>query len=348
MRIRKNDLILLNSISDFGYKKLNGLLDRFGNTTQIVKSFPKKAFNIKNIEHELKLIDKKRINTISVFDEQYPYLLKQISSPPIILYVEGNIDCLNDTIIAVVGSRNCTPYGISMTKKLCSVFAESGITVVSGMARGIDTAAHRQALDFSGKTVAVLGSGLDNIYPSQNKPLAKTISKEGALISEFPMNTLPLRHNFPRRNRIISGLSKGVVVVEAREKSGALITANFALDQNRDVFAVPGKANSDYCKGCNSLIKQGAKITCEPSDVIDEIFPELLNKAPQKQEKENSLDNIPSGQRIIFDLLSDEPLEIDVLTEKLNINSQQALPDLLQLELSGLIKQLPGKLYIRN
>ena len=350
MKGTTKDLVLLNSIPNFGYKKLQVLLGKFGNTTNIVNSIkPKKAFNI---EEEIELINKQNIHIVTIFDKKYPDNLKQIHSPPIVLYVNGRIEDTGGNTVAVVGSRDCTYYGKNMTGRICSSLAKLNITVVSGMARGIDTVAHKETLTAGGKTVAILGSGLNRIYPSENKKLSEKIAQNGTLISEFPMNTPPLKENFPRRNRIISGLSKGVVVTEAPERSGALITADFALEQGKEVFAVPGAANSDNSKGCNNLIKQGAKLTCDSFDIIEELFPEILDSHPAKEqwdsEKKLALANIPADNKKVYELLSDEPIDINSLIDELNLSSQEVSSRLLHLELAGLVKQLPGKLYVKK
>jgi len=224
---------------------------------------------------ELELAAKEHIRIVSIFDESYPTNLKNIFSPPILLYVKGKLLTRDVAGVAMVGSRRPTPYGRLTAERLSAELAGRGITVVSGMARGIDTATHKSALKAGGRTIAVLGSGLDIIYPAENRALAEQIASSGAVISEFPMGTRPLRKNFPRRNRVISGLSLGVVVVEAAQKSGSLITAGFALDQGREVFAVPGKIDSYASKGTHSLIKQGAKLVEDSEDIIEELRPIL-------------------------------------------------------------------------
>ncbi|MCF7870855.1 MAG: DNA-processing protein DprA [Candidatus Omnitrophica bacterium] len=227
--------------------------------------------NSKILENELKLIERDKIKVVDFFETEYPYCLKQINYPPLVLYLKGNIGLLGKESIAVVGTRTPTKYGkltaFDFSYKLCSL----GLNVVSGLALGIDKAAHEGALAASGFTIGVLGSGLNCIYPNQNRELAKSIFKKGLMVSEYPLNTKPLASNFPRRNRIISGLSKGVVVIEAAQRSGALITANFAVKQNREVFAVPGKIDQFQSKGPNSLIKEGAKLVDSIEDILEEI-----------------------------------------------------------------------------
>jgi DNA processing protein len=233
--------------------------------------------NSKILESELKLIEKDKIKVIDFFEPEYPYYLKQINYPPLVLYLKGNIDLLDTESVAIVGTRTPTKYGrltaFNFAYKLCCL----GLNIVSGLALGIDKAAHEGALAASGSTVGVLGSGLNCIYPSQNRKLARSIFEKGLMVSEYPLNTKPLASNFPRRNRIISGLSKGVVVIEAAQRSGALITANFALGQNREVFAVPGNIDQFQSKGPHSLIKEGAKLTESVEDILEELkFEDLV------------------------------------------------------------------------
>lgn len=369
MNSATKNLIILNSIQDFGYKKLEVLLKRFDDDISGIFSLKPRVLNaikgispllagkilksedVFNIEEELELISKEKINIITIFDKEYPDNLKQISSPPIVLYIKGNLENLNKPAVAIVGSRNCTYYGRNMTRRICSSFAKLDIVVVSGMARGIDTAAHQETLDFGGKTIAVLGSGLGRMYPPENKKLSERIAQNGVLISEFPMNTPPLKENFPRRNRIISALSRGVVVIEAPEKSGALITADFALEEGKEVFAIPGNADSYSSKGTNELIRQGAKITSCAFDIVEELFPELIDRYSKEEGKDGkkkiaTLD-IPTGDKKVYEILSNKPIGIDSLAEKLNANARDVMLNLLHLEIAGLVKQLPGKLFVR-
>ncbi len=280
------DYILLNMVEGFGFKKLESLLKVYGEPSLILKAPERELAKIENIgeviskkivslkgkvlDKELRLMEKRNVYAISVFDPNYPENLKNIYSPPIVLYIKGEIKREDIDAVAIVGSRMPSHYGISSAEKLSADLASYGITIVSGMARGIDTAAAKGALT-SGRTIAVLGSGLNDIYPAENKKLADEIGAHGAVISEFPMDTPPIKLNFPRRNRIISGLALGVVVVEAGEGSGALITANFALDDNRDVFAMPGRVDSKTSTGTNRLIKEGAKLVEGADDIIEEI-----------------------------------------------------------------------------
>lgn len=222
----------------------------------------------------MKILSKEnKTRTLSLLDKDYPANLKYIYDPPSILYIKGNILPEDTIAVAVVGSRRATYYGLKNAENLGFQLAAGGITIISGLARGVDSAAHRGALKARGRTIAVLGSGLNKIYPRENEELVEEIAQNGAVISEFALDTPPLRQNFPRRNRIISGLSLGVVVVEAAKRSGALITANFALEQGREVFALPGKIDSFTSKGTHDLIKQGAKLVESIEDIIEELEP---------------------------------------------------------------------------
>ncbi|MBU4011636.1 MAG: DNA-processing protein DprA, partial [Proteobacteria bacterium] len=259
---------------------IDGISDRLAG---VIKKY-KAPDNLKN---EIDEAIKKGYKILTMSDRQYPPLLLEIPDPPPILYVSGNLDSFSKNI-AVVGSRNATDYGISITKRLCSDLVSHNLTVVSGMARGIDTAAHEGALIGKGKTIAVLGSGLNRIYPAQNIKLFQKISENGAVISELPLSAEPDAFNFPARNRIISGISLGTVVVEATKRSGSLITAKLAAEQNREVFAVPGSIESFKSTGTHTLIKQGAKLVENVKDILDELSNILAypNNTPIQEEKE--------------------------------------------------------------
>ena len=221
-------------------------------------------------EDELRLIAKNKVICLDIFDSDYPTLLKEIDSFPLLLYVKGQPEILSKFLFAIVGSRLASEYGMRLARSYAQQLSSLGINIVSGLAKGIDTAAHQGAIE-SGETIAVLGNGLLNIYPRQNQQLAESIVERGALVSEFPLQTVPLRDNFPRRNRIVSGLSKGVLVVEAKARSGALITARLAVEQNRDVFATPGNINSFLSEGPHKLIKEGAKLVDRLEDILEEL-----------------------------------------------------------------------------
>ena len=224
-----------------------------------------------NLDKHIEYMEKHNIDIVSIQDAEYPEILKEIYDAPISLYVRGNKNILNELSVAIIGCRECTEYGRNITKNLSYNIAKNKINIVSGLAKGIDGIAHQGALFAGGKTVAVLGNGLDTIYPKENEHLAlEILQKGGAIISEYPLGTKPEKQNFPERNRIVSGMSKGIIVVEAKEKSGTLITVDFALEQGRDVFVVPGNINSEASIGTNDLIKQGAKLITSYKDVLEE------------------------------------------------------------------------------
>lgn len=285
---------------------------------------------------------------VTMADAAYPPLLLQIPDPPPFLYLFGEL-VPHMVNISVVGSRNATPYGISATKRLCGDLAMLGITVVSGMAIGIDTAAHEGALAEKGKTIAVLGSGFEKVYPAVNRKLFHKIAENGAVISEFPLATDPEAHNFPVRNRIISGLSLGTVVVEATKKSGSLITARLAAEQNREVFAVPGSIQSFKSMGTHTLIKQGAKLVEHARDILDELSPMIQSDQRADRLKQNKPPDMPPSlseeQLPVFKALGSYPVHIDDLVRNLSMEPGKLSSILLELELKGIVQQSPGKLF---
>jgi DNA processing protein len=295
---------------------------------------------------QINLMEKAGTELISYWDVDYPELLKRIADPPILFFLRGSRDALKRQSIAIVGTRIPSTYGKLMTEKLTGELVGNNLTIVSGLARGIDTIAHNTVVQMGGSTIAVLGSGVDVIYPDENKSLAQKICGDGAVISEFYMGAKPDAPHFPRRNRIISGLSLGTVVVEAGEKSGALITADCALDQNREVFALPGNANNPRGYGSNRLIQQGAKLVLTVNDILEEIEGQLdlFSNAEKKQRpKLSGLDEI------IYNLLSvSDSKHIDKIASESQKSIAQVLSALLSLELQGVVKQLVGKNFIRS
>ncbi len=276
-------------------------------------------------------------------------ILKQIPSPPLVLYVKGEIIRQDDFSLAIVGSRAASFYGLSLAEKFSADLAVRGITITSGMARGVDTAAHQGALKVNGRTIAVMGSGFNQLYPGQNKKLAEEIAENGAVISEFCLDEQPLPHNFPRRNRIISGLSAGIVVVEAALNSGALITADFALEQGRDVFALPGKIDSRNSSGTNQLIKQGAKLVTCIEDILDEYNFKASAQPIVKNRIKNALGiELNQDESALYDLISGQPVSLDEIAAGLNWDIPRIFPLLLKLQVKKLIKPIAGKQYIRN
>lgn len=297
-------------------------------------------------ERELELAEKSDVRLITFWDKDYPILLKKIYDPPIILYVRGLPLKREEDGIAVVGTRSTTPYGRSSTKKLVQELSAAGITIVSGMARGIDSLAHREAINAGGRTIAVLGSGIDVIYPAENRKLYERIINNGTVISEFPMNTKPDAGNFPQRNRIISGLSHGTVVVEAGNKSGAILTALNAVDQGREVFAVPGRITDTQSLGNLRLIRNGAIPVESGERVMEHIQSRLFYPRTTKQQK-LKLD-LTNEEQNLFRLLSHTPLHVDEIAKKAKLTVTQTLTIILAMELKGAVIQLSGKQFVRS
>jgi DNA processing protein len=298
-------------------------------------------------------------------DEGYPERLREIYDPPAVLWIRGNVELLSRPGIAVVGTRQPSPYGAGMAELLSRDLANRRLTILSGMARGVDTAAHKGAIEAGGKTVAVWGTGIDVIYPKENKKLAESIvASGGTIVSEYPLGTFPAPQNFPIRNRILSGMSVGVLVIEAAEYSGTRITARCAMEQNRDVYAVPGNVTNKNAWGPITLIKQGAKLTATWEDIWEDLPSQIrlqledeLEAAGQGESKAGgtaSLFNetpLPEHERIVFDRLRhDESMQLDELIERLEaeLGSAEIFTALFELELAGRVKQLPGKNYVRT
>ena len=310
---------------------------------------------------ELARITDAKVRVITLDDTEYPTQLKQIYDPPLVLYVRGDEAVVSQPGIAMVGTRHPTPYGLGMAERLACDLAARGLIIFSGMARGVDTASHRGAMAAKGKTVAVFGTGVDVPYPKENTRLMEQmLALGGAIISEFPMNTFPAPQNFPIRNRIISGISLGVLVVEAAEYSGTRITARCALEQNRDVFAVPGNVTNKNSWGPNTLIKQGAKLVATWEDVWEELPADVrLRLTPQEGPESPAGQTaslfgeveLPPHEKKIFALLkADESTHIDEIVERLEaqLSSSEIFAALFELELAGKVKQLPGKNFVRS
>ncbi|MGO8732425.1 MAG: DNA-processing protein DprA [Terriglobia bacterium] len=315
---------------------------------------------LKEAARDLEASAKAGCQVVEYSSDDYPPRLKQIPDPPLVLYVRGDVKVLSRHALAIVGARRPTAYGSQVAQRLAHDLAQRQLVIVSGLARGIDSAAHRGALEAAGKTVAVLGSGIDVIYPRENKRLAEQVTESGALISEFPPGTSPAPENFPIRNRTISGLSLGVLVIEAAEYSGSLITARLALEQNREVFAVPGNITSAQSFGPNHLIKQGAKLVDEWIDVIEEFPAEIrMQLLPPVEASDEAASKLQTGslfeqsltpdQKAVFDVLrADQPLFVDAILTSALIPRPQVMTALLELEMAGVIRQLPGKNFIRK
>ena len=305
---------------------------------------------------EMRRVEDAGARLVRYSDAAYPERLRAIPDPPPVIYAGGSPESAGRAAVGVVGTRAPSEYGREMTRLLCRGLAATGVVVVSGMARGIDGEAHESALSAGGGTVAVLGSGVDVPYPPEHRDLCRRIRECGAVVSELPMGTRPLPHHFPARNRIISGLSLGVVVVEATERSGSLITVRWALEQGREVFAVPGPAKAGRSRGPHRLIREGAKLVEDVADIIEEIAPQLEGTlAPGPSPPAADPDGVAGGRAslggtagAILRGLEDGPLPMDDVIQRTGLSPQQACQVLLEMELQGLLRQLPGKRYALN
>lgn len=299
--------------------------------------------SILNLDRELEKVHSQGIELVTWRQDKYPRLLKEIANPPPLLYVRGEFVPSDEWAIAVVGTRRSTAYGRQITQELVVGLVQSSITIISGLARGIDAIAHRAALEAGGRTIAVLGSGLDIIYPAENRALAERIERNsGAVISEYPLGTPPDAGNFPARNRIVSGLSLGVLVVEAGKRSGALITANLALEQDREVFAVPGNVTSPASKGTNRLIQQGAKLVSSVEDILEELN---LTMVPQQSAAKLIVPD-SAEEALLLSYLSHQPLHIDEIIRQADIPTGMVGSTLALMELKGMVRQVGGMNYV--
>ncbi|MFH0936696.1 MAG: DNA-processing protein DprA [Candidatus Daviesbacteria bacterium] len=354
-------LLALHSINGLGPIRLKAVLDYFGDPKLAWEADPREFLkisipeNVVNLfsetrkkldpEKYLESIQKSGISWLTIFDEEYPKLLKEIYDPPTVLYFKGEIKKTDEKAIAVVGTRKMTGYGKLVTEKLASELANLGITVVSGLARGVDSTAHKAVVEAGGRTLAVLGGGLNNIFPPENIDLAKKITQGfGAVFSEFPPDHPSLPGNFPARNRIISGLSLAVLVTEAAEDSGSLITARCALEQGRDVFAVPGPITSDLSKGPSILIKQGAKLITEAEEILEELGIEKRQVASVMSRENLKLSEI---EEKILECLENENQHIDEICRKLSISAASVSAALVKMEIHSLVKNLGGGNYVK-
>lgn len=305
----------------------------------------------RGVESDLLWLEDRDNHLLTIIDQDYPPLLRHIPDPPVALFVKGDTTVLQGVQVAVVGTRKATADGRRLAQRFGYELAECGITVTSGLALGVDSGAHMGALDAGGLTVAVLGNGLDLIYPDSNRPLAGRIVAQGALVSELPVGYRPIAANFPRRNRIISGLSVGTLVVEAALRSGSLITARHALDQGRDVFAVPGSVRNIMARGCHALIRQGAKLVERVEDIIEEIGPlasfgEIASRVDDAREPDVKLLDVES--KLLLDNIGFEPTDFDFLIETTQLSVQTATSLLSRMEITGLVERLPGGCYVRR
>lgn len=327
---------------------LKSLLTVEGMTADLAKSIVERRFDRDKILEGLKKLNKEEVKIIHMNDPAYPELLKQIEDPPLFFYMKGDIQPQDSLAISIVGTRRPTVYGKKVAELLSKELSHAGFTVISGVARGIDSIAHMSALTAGGRSIGVLGCGIDVVYPKENRSLILKIIKSGVIISEFPPEMGPEKQNFPRRNRIISGLSLGTVVVEAAEKSGSLITAGFALDQGREVFAIPGNINSRMSRGTNNLIKEGAKIVTNVDDILTEFELLLTHRGKRGIKNVSTCEVSLTGiKRKIYSILSLEPKHIDQIILESKVEPQKVIHILLDMELKGLIEQLPGHRYVK-
>jgi len=356
--------LALARVKGLGCVSFKKLVGRFGDPTLALSAPPGELGTIDGLQRDaidglvgfsrwaevaddLKRLRDAGITLVRYIDADYPARLRTIADPPPLLYVRGALASADERAVAIVGSRSASDYGRRVARDLARGLASYGFTVVSGMARGVDGMAHETALNAGGRTIAVLGSGVERAYPPEHDKLYQRIAKLGGVISELPMGTKPMAFNFPARNRLISGLSLGVVVVEATEKSGSLITASLAVDQGREVFAVPGEVGSSRSRGAHQLIRQGAKLVESVNDIIEEIAPQLVRRAGAVGQ--GAARQLPESSRAavrkVYALLQERSLQIDEIIENSGLMSAEVLGILLDLELQGYLRQLPGKVY---
>nr|WP_246172745.1 DNA-processing protein DprA [Marinicella rhabdoformis] len=357
-----------------GIKKATNLLQEFGDAKTAIKqkTFPKTCqiptsavrylqnASADDIQAELSWLEKPHNHILPLNDPLYPPQLRQIDEPPLLLFVKGQPEVLLLPQLAVVGSRNATQGGLNNTQAFCQDLSQKGFVITSGLAAGIDATAHQAALDAQGQTIAVMGTGINQIYPKSNQNLAKAIVQAGAVVSELPFNTPPHAHNFPRRNRIIAGLSLGTLVVEAAIKSGTLITARLSMEQNRPVMAIPGSIHNPHSKGCHALIKQGAKLVESAQDIAEELttnvtmlseqIREQLQQQPNENLEKKAADPIcalPESQQLVLQTMGYDPISFDDLAAATDMSVAALNSDLMLLELSDWITKSAGSQYQR-
>ncbi len=344
--IKKELIIRFESFENIYNASLEEYISK-GFSTNIYEKLKKYKLNEEELKMKLDKCNKAGIKIVDYLDDIYPSYLKEIPDPPMVIYVKGIIELLKSPTVAIVGSRNCTEYGYTTTVKIASELADTGVIVISGMALGIDAAAHYGAMK-TGSTIAVLGSGIDRCYPASNYRIYEKIPENGCIISEYDMGEMPKPYYFPRRNRIISGMSTCVVVTEANIKSGSLITAKLALEYGRDVCAIPGNVNRKLSLGTNSLIKNGAKCITSTGDIIEELPMDIRIK--YEIIKKNSMKNnyeLAQDESIVYAYVSREPILLDEIVNSTQLSYIEIYEKLLILETKGLIKKLPGERYVR-
>ncbi len=357
--------LALSLIPGVGSVLIKRLLDRFNTPEAVFRAPLKELLRIeglgqrvageirkgpseKAVERELSLLGRTGGRVVTLKDDDYPKRLKDIYDPPALLYLRGELRKEDELAVAIVGSRKTSGYGREITERIGEDLARHGVTVVSGMARGIDSVGHHGALQGGGRTIAVLGCGVDVIYPSENRNLFYRIIDRGAVVSEFPMGSPPEAGHFPRRNRIISGLCIGVVIVQASADSGSLITAGYALEQGREVFAVPGNVGAEGSRGTNQLIKEGAKLVEASEDILEEILPQWRREEEMARKGEALALRLTEGEKSVYGLLSETPLHIDAIIRESQLDPGSVSSLLLNLELKGLISQWPGKCFSKK
>jgi len=360
--------IALNMIEGVGPVRARTLLEHFGDAPKILTASQSQLLHVRNIGEEtagaianweksvdlageLKRIADFGCHVLISSDENYPASLREIYDPPLVLYVKGGLTAKDKNAVALVGSRQTTHYGIETARKLAYQLAYVGVTVVSGGARGIDTAAHQGALSGKGRTIAVLGTGINLIFPPENNELYERIATNGAVLTQFPFNRPADKQSFPIRNRIVAGMTLGTVVVEANLSSGALITANFATEYGRQVFAVPGRIDSPRSRGCHDLIKKGAKLCEGVEDILSEF--EYLFPASNRPASPNETGVLPAlelseNERLVYDALGQEESSTDDVIRQCGLPSSAVSVALFSLEMKRAVRQLPGKLFVRN
>lgn len=360
------DLVRLNLVSGLGPRNLNLLLETFGDPRSILRATgdqllripgigPKtsaaitKAKNSDEPESELEACRQKQITLLSRLDDAYPKSLREICDPPILLYTRGELQPADTLAVAIVGSRRCTHYGRQQAERIAGGLARAGVTVISGMARGIDASAHRGALDAGGRTIAVCAPGLNYIYPPEHKDLANEITSSGAIVTESPLNRGPVPGLFPQRNRIISGMSLGVIIVEAARTSGALHTARHAMEQGRDVFAVPGRIDQRESEGCHDLIRDGAQLIRGVDDVLESLGPLAHPVQTSSSEVVHSPRelSLTDQERLILNLVTKDPQLVDAIIDAADIEPSRVMATLTMLEMKRLIQRLPGNSVVR-
>jgi DNA processing protein len=358
------DWLALHLVPGLGNVAFKKLLERFGDPAEVFRARAADLARVEGLRKQavegivqrrfsqdpqsvLRELEKHEARIVVFPDPGYPEPLRDIHDPPMVLYTKGLDMPGKATFVGMVGSRNPTPYGVKTAENLAQGLARRGLGVVSGLARGIDSAAHWGCVEGRGFSVGVMGTGIDSIYPPSNKKLFEVMIEKGAVITEFPLKTPPEPKNFPIRNRLISALSRGVIVVEATMKSGSLITASVALEQGREVFAVPGSVHSFKSKGCHFLIKQGAKLVENADDVLDELGLNYAYASKKDSFTEPALPPLEENEKKVYELLGDYPVHIDDIVREGNMDPGTASAVLMRMELKGIVRQLPGKLFVR-